>query len=78
MSVPNYPSVCSCASPECLENGCVLRRRYSQAVLCPAVTKCPQLPSSAPPMPLTADDVRRIVREELARAAEQSNERREG
>lgn len=67
MKVSNHPSVCSCASPECLENGCILRRRYSQADPYHVV-------ATWPPAPLTADDVRRIVREELARAAEQSDE----
>jgi hypothetical protein len=75
MSVSNHPNICNCANPECLENGCILRRRYTPSAPPPFWTG--PAPSITPPT-LTEDDIRRIVREEIQRGLAQPSERREG
>lgn len=62
---------CCCSSPYCVANGCQAARRQTPGVGIPAPGGWPfiaqDLAKWALTSPLTADEVRRIVREELAR-----------
>jgi len=66
--------VCSCSSPDCMKNGCMLDRvhfsppsRYMHPIppgipIAPKPDECRIAPT------VTEQDIRRIVREEIARA----------
>jgi hypothetical protein len=55
---------CSCSNPSCMVNGCQvankLREQYGK-------TTMPHGFGSFTPMPLNEEDIRRIIREEIAR-----------
>jgi hypothetical protein len=67
---------CSCASPDCTVNGCARLRRYETQpigvwpILSPPDYSPPPPARTYVPLPLTAEDVRRIVREEIERSKE--------
>lgn len=52
---------CCCANPACMVNGCQIAAQYRYA---PYATP-PKDNYTYVPQPLTADDVRRLIREEL-------------
>lgn len=55
--------VCCCANPSCMVNGCQQARALREN----AAFTNPPLGKTYPAAPLTEEDVRRILREELAR-----------
>lgn len=70
---------CSCANPKCMEFGCqIIATAKLAEVPRAAPTSWPEVAWPVPqephpklryvPQPLTEEDVRRIIREELARA----------
>lgn len=63
-------TVCCCSNPDCQVNGCAQARlQRLQYSFPPELTPAIPTPYTPPPAkPLTEEDVRRIVREEIARA----------
>lgn len=77
-------TVCCCASPDCMANGCSIQRGLQQPAQMWPPTACNPPPmgyATGVPMPvitLTAEDVRRIVREELDRDRAKDRQPRRG
>ena len=62
--------VCCCSSPACMVNGCQQAAQYRNQY---APNTDPHRIGQATPVPtLTPDDIRRIVREEIERAAKEA------
>lgn len=72
-------NACSCSNPECLVFGCSIERQRVRDAMTPEPIRWPAIKPfraqpgrvpigvTTPSAPLTAEDVRRIIREELAR-----------
>lgn len=56
---------CCCSSPDCLVNGCAQARQYRAR--CADPLRFGHATPSFQPAPLTEEDVRRILREEIER-----------